>query len=316
MAPNHKPLPAIPLSFATKKANILDSLASPSYTDASPKGSVDTGIKELIDKINRLDGIVTTSSCAGRISVFLEGAEDVPTSNGVGGGQGRKVSPGGKGGGQWLFVSHDPLDFRQEEGTQTLTSRFGLSPYIESAAVPSANARVVRFQYEPLILHILCASLAHAQPILAAAISSGFRESGVQSLKNLDDTNALPMVAIRSHGLALESMIGVYSTTGEKPVSLVNEGYLKMLVNIANQRFEACEERKKRFEGALFNRQRGNGGVHWEDTDLRKERKRQEGLKKKEQMVFENNGLDVVEMPQDIDHYTPNLSLIQAFEPG
>lgn len=34
---------------------------------------MDAGIRDLIDEINAVDGLVTTSSCAGRISVFLEG---------------------------------------------------------------------------------------------------------------------------------------------------------------------------------------------------------------------------------------------------
>lgn len=73
---------------------------------------------------------MTTSSCAGRISVFLEGekgpllhkGERMEGEGGEGekekeeerGKEKEKVVPGGEGrGGRWLFVSHDPLD---EEG--------------------------------------------------------------------------------------------------------------------------------------------------------------------------------------------------------
>lgn len=76
----HVPSPAaatapIPPSFARRKEAILAQLAVPDdeYTDLSPKGTVDAGIRDLIDEINGLDGLVTTSSCAGRVSVFLEG---------------------------------------------------------------------------------------------------------------------------------------------------------------------------------------------------------------------------------------------------
>lgn len=67
--------PPIPPSFARRKEAILAQLAVPDdeYTDLSPKGTVDAGIRDLIDEINGLDGLVTTSSCAGRVSVFLEG---------------------------------------------------------------------------------------------------------------------------------------------------------------------------------------------------------------------------------------------------
>lgn len=69
------PIPPIPPSFARRKEAILAQLAVPDdeYTDLSPKGTVDAGIRDLIDEINQLDGLVTTSSCAGRVSVFLEG---------------------------------------------------------------------------------------------------------------------------------------------------------------------------------------------------------------------------------------------------
>lgn len=67
--------PPAPASFIRRKETILAQLALPDdeYTDLSPKGTVDAGIRDLIDEINALDGLVTTSSCAGRVSVFLEG---------------------------------------------------------------------------------------------------------------------------------------------------------------------------------------------------------------------------------------------------
>ena len=145
-------LPPIPLAFTKKKASILAALSQPAstYEDASPKGSVDEAVKPLIDKLNALDGIVTTSSCAGRLSVFLEGGDGDGISsearanvNYINGGQeelslggddkgtvsrgadhgkerlqvvkktgnAKGVNPGGKGnGGRWLYVSHSPLE--------------------------------------------------------------------------------------------------------------------------------------------------------------------------------------------------------------
>lgn len=292
-------LPAIPLSFKTKKANILQALAAPSYSDASPKGSVDTGILDLIDRINAFEGLVTTSSCAGRINVFLEGA---------GGREEQRGNPGGKGGGQWLFVSHDPVAVDQRNAA-TFTSRFGLIHNIGSSPTLSTSNRLIRFQYEPLILHILCASLAHAQPILAAAISSGFRESGVQSLKNLDDPDALPMVAIRSHGLALESIIG-YFESSEGPTSLVSEEFILLLLNTANERFRACEARKKRFESALFGGHVKKGPT-WEDADIRRMRKREEGFKKKQEKALNT---EAARKENRVDSNDPDVLLIEDEE--
>jgi tRNA wybutosine-synthesizing protein 3 len=148
----------LPLSFIRKKAKILQDLAVPteSYDDLSPKGSVDEGIRGLIDEINGMEGFVTTSSCAGRVSVFLEGKRKNAESETVGdsedgdgfeardlggdgeedlaerAGEGRESAPessgesvtetragvGGKGGGgRWLFVSHERITLPEVDAT-------------------------------------------------------------------------------------------------------------------------------------------------------------------------------------------------------
>jgi len=114
--------------------------------DASPKGSIDIHIMPLINRLNTHADVVTTSSCSGRISVFLEGTkkpkpetyddgsnhnhnyvdhdhnddgqlQDVHPADEVVVAPGEKASSrpnagvGGKGdGGRWLFVSHDLVD--------------------------------------------------------------------------------------------------------------------------------------------------------------------------------------------------------------
>ena len=179
--------PVSPL-FIQKKSTILSALAAPSesYTDLSPKGSIDAGIRDLIDRINELEGIVTTSSCAGRISCFLEGAKPgssdkqngvataigeahgviVPSDGSMEAGDfGVKVAeersekpstvPGGKGnGGRWLFVSHDPVDVPPHEFEEdTPMSRvFNLSPSRDSHCHPSPSSRFVKFQFEPMVI--------------------------------------------------------------------------------------------------------------------------------------------------------------------
>ena len=137
----------------------------------------------------------------------------------------------------------------------------------------------------------MTASLHHAQPILAAAINAGFRESGIQSLKNLDDSEAFPMVAIRTAGVALESLVGLVpdriqdrkdgTETEEHIIRIVSEEYVELLVNIANERFKTNAERMKRFEQDLFKRESGLGQA-WEDSKSRQERKRAEGLKQQQ----------------------------------
>lgn len=178
-----KNLPPPGATFTLRKQKILSLLSVPDeqYTDASPKGSVDAGIRDLIAQINAHAGLVTTSSCAGRVSVYLEGRK-----SGAGGGsgtqeekergpaglsvvdggegddlrgvEGRQVSgnaassAGGKGGGEWLFVSHDPVPARQE-GYEEL---FGLgSGSAGREAVqevgPAELSRLIHFKFEPMV---------------------------------------------------------------------------------------------------------------------------------------------------------------------
>lgn len=153
--------------FTRKKATILRQLAVPdeAYTDASPKGSVDVEIRDLIDLLNAHEGIVTTSSCAGRLSVFLEGSRRVEssfpssdTSIETGDSSREQVaSKGGKGGGgRWLFVSHVPVvefnsskhDFHNLFRLQPRPAASGTSPPV---TVP-ATARFVHLKFEPMVL--------------------------------------------------------------------------------------------------------------------------------------------------------------------
>ena len=130
----------------------------------------------------------------------------------------------------------------------------------------------------------MCASLHYAHPVLTAAISAGFRESGVQSLKNLDDTNAFPMVAVRSSGLAFESLVGYVEGSsseggGEVVLRVVDTNYLRDLAIIANERFVLNEERIRKFENDMF-----RDKDEFEPANERAARKRSEGLRRKAEM--------------------------------
>ena len=159
----------IPLSFTTKKNTILASLSTPesAYTDLSPKGSVDAAIKPLIDRINALEGVVTTSSCAGRLSVFLEGRKsckgrerrgDAKDDERFGEESEQAALPGGKGfGGKWLFVSHEPVALSKKSESKEGLSQFlglGSSGAQNEALALSGDVnemRLVRFQFEPMV---------------------------------------------------------------------------------------------------------------------------------------------------------------------
>ncbi|KAI1379195.1 methyltransferase TYW3-domain-containing protein [Hypoxylon crocopeplum] len=312
-------LPAPPPTFAQRKTRILEQLAVPDaeYTDASPKGSVDAGIRDLIGEVNALDGFVTTSSCAGRVSVFLEGSKRAAAEEGKGEDEGegegerRKLAGvGGKGGGgAWLFVSHDPVPL--EDGDDgDMETLLGLQNRSEKGdgtgrVVPGddtaqdvAATRFVHFKFEPMIFHVLTASPEHAQQLLKCGLQAGFRESGAVSLTApAGEQHATPMVAIRSMGLAFESLIGYQPHDGKLQYTVSSE-YLQTLIRIANERFSENKKRIDRFRAALTETTRppppkkGDDGLGWEDAQARRERKRAEGLRRKAELQGQKQGGD------------------------
>jgi len=95
----------------------------------------------------------------------------------------------------------------------------------------------------------------------------------------------------------LESVIGYCDddgddeNDGDEPIvrSLVSEAYLAMLVAMSNERFGVNAERKERFRGGLMvafsgDAKSGKKMTEWEDPDVRKERKRAEGLARKKML--------------------------------
>jgi tRNA wybutosine-synthesizing protein 3 len=181
-----------------------------------------------------------------------------------------KTAPGGKGGGHWLYVSHDPLTTPVCEASEPncWTRLFNVSDSVTthdagtSAMAEAADVRrLIHLQYSPLILHVLCATLQHARPLLSAAINAGFRESGVHSLKSLapEHVGEGVMVAIRTNGITFSSVIGLLNDLsdtmtrgatntqhGPRFERIVPESYLAMCAGVINERFAWNEVRKQR----------------------------------------------------------------------
>lgn len=218
--------------------------------------------------------------------------------------------------GRWTGRDND--DFNSTQGKdcpRSLHELFGMVPGNgKPPGLKGGHApRLVRFHYDPMILHIMAATLHHAHPVLSAAATSGFRESGLQSLRCLEGENGpSPIVAVRSAGLSLESVIGYCEssdeeddTTSKEPVirSLVTEEYLQMLVAISNERFLVNAERKERFRTNLLklcsteqlcgpktrSKAKHEG---WEDPAARRERKRTEGLMRKKFLETQTKSAD------------------------
>ncbi|KAI1801712.1 methyltransferase TYW3-domain-containing protein [Daldinia bambusicola] len=175
-----------------------------------------------------------------------------------------------------------------------------------------ASARLVHFKFEPMILHVLTASPEHAQLLLRCGLQAGFRESGAVSLTPAaGEQHASPIVAIRSMGLTFESLIG-YQSDGDKIHCTVPPSYLRTLIRIANERFVENTKRINRFRAALAEATKpvDDGKDGWEDAQVRRERKRAEGLKRKEELrkqkEKQNSGSGAVEdstleVPLDVD---------------
>lgn len=88
------------------------------------------------------------------------------------------------------------------------------------------------------------------------------------------------MTAIRTTGLAFDSVIGYEAPDGQL-LPMVDEAYMDVLVQLANERFVVNQERTERFRQALnnqFNAPKLDDNSDWEPADVRKARKRAEGL--------------------------------------
>ena len=113
-------------------------------------------------------------------------------------------------------------------------------------------------------------------------MGAGFRESGAVSLGSSKSGEANPVVAVRSTGYSFDSIIGYQDNEGRN-ISLVDGEHLRTLVCIANERFKINLERIARFRTQLLGSYQpasisGLPDSNWEDADVRKQRKRAEGL--------------------------------------
>ncbi|OAA60691.1 tRNA wybutosine-synthesizing protein [Cordyceps fumosorosea ARSEF 2679] len=299
--------PALPPpgpAFEARRSKILAQLAVPDaeYSDASPKGTVDAGIRPLLDNVNAAAGFVTTSSCAGRVSVFVEGRKTAAAAA-ADGELGTVAGPGGKGGGgTWLYVSHDPHPLVGQGVVVDWVKELGLSGEHGDAAVLDATGgfgvggdserRLIHFKFEPMLL-------------LRCALHAGFRESGAVSLSPASGeptATATPMVAVRSMGLGFESLVGYASGDGQR--LLVPPGYLDTLMAVAQERFAENARRIRRFEEAFREaaepRTSSEGGGVWEDAAARRERMRAEGLRRKAAVQAERGSTEE-DVGMDID---------------
>ncbi|KAK9477407.1 tRNA wybutosine-synthesizing protein [Lipomyces japonicus] len=285
-------------SFVERKRQILADLASPG-PDLSPKGRPDDQILPVLELINSHEQLVTTSSCAGRVAVYVESKHDaggsVPandqldivgsssSSNNV-----SNNNVGGKGdGGRWLFVSHDEVR-RHIDINDVDKLVFGNVPVHrmvqDNHDIVTAESfpRFVHFKFEPMILHILCASPEIAHTVQTAALAAGFRESGFNGT----------ILAVRS-SLHLDAPIGQFITNDhnhhdQHVLPLVSTHYLRTVLEMARQRQIENKRRIDRFAAAmqelLFDKPQRDRLQVQESKQERWNRKREEGLRRQQQL--------------------------------
>ncbi|KAI9102691.1 tRNA wybutosine-synthesizing protein [Phlyctochytrium arcticum] len=208
-------------TFDEKKAEILE------FKDKSPKGSIDEPVIPLLETINRTSDLVTTSSCSGRVAVYID-ADRVTF---------QKVKKGGI----WCFVTHDPIPkIPSEELGQMLFSEplkysFGCSP---GDCSYDADLPIVYFKFEPLILHVLARDESSASKFLACSIRAGYANSGIQGLH----------VQVRST-LKLDIPIGVFRNNEVQ--LFVSQEYLQFIVALANGKFAENFERSEKLRSQI-----------------------------------------------------------------
>ncbi|KAG0262266.1 hypothetical protein BGZ95_004058 [Linnemannia exigua] len=340
--------------FLTRKKTILVALNSDT-PDKSPKGYVDEPLLPLIVLINNHQDYVTTSSCSGRICTYLEGLESEAEGDGeveagsdnkqdrdqhtVDGGE-EEEEETAKGyeentslaaveaakrakGGQWLYVSHDPVVFPDqilEHPRWIVETLFGPEAHrvvlMEEKqgdqetmrTIDMARSQLVYFKFEPMILHIEAATPTAAKTFLNHSLFSGYRNSGIlpsakRTMLAIRSTLKLdaPIAYIPSSSSttnANTSSSAATTTAGQEKIHLmVSLSYLRVLIDLSNDKFRMNVAQMARFEERLSKHllnadgsvaadgkkvKVSDQGGEWEDKDARRERKKREGMLKQE----------------------------------
>ncbi|KAF3987226.1 hypothetical protein FT663_04047 [Candidozyma haemuli var. vulneris] len=239
-------------AFNQKKASILQEIGgnSSDSPDASPKGTIDSLCLPIIEVINSHPDMVTTSSCSGRVSVFLEGIK-------------KESQIGAKGNeGRWLFVTHHPEDLPQWHKKLDLK-------YEEPQSMEDSQ-RYILFKFEPLILHVKCRDLATSNLLYSTAMGCGFRESGIGSNN---------IVGIRT-SIKLDVPIGCLD--GEQLVSFVSESYLELITKLSLDRFTENFKKMDTLKNAITSMGQAKVPDAKETKEERRIRKMKEGMARRD----------------------------------
>ena len=145
----------------------------------------------------------------------------------------------------------------------------------------------------------MAASAEDAQAALKAALQAGFRESGMSGFSDAKGRPTTPVVAVRSSGLGLDSIIGYMDPKAPELEAgtlhpMVSESYLRTIVQLANQRFATNEERKYRFKESFSQLTPTFIPDGHTTKALKKQRSREKNTNRKREMVHIGGALDGV----------------------
>lgn len=245
-------------AFEQKKISILKEIegTNEDNKDLSPKGTIDEQCLDIIKLINSHKDMVTTSSCSGRVSVFIEGKKH------------RDSQIGSKGNeGHWMFVTHDPNQLKDWHKSLEYDTD-------ENRIETGDTVRYILYKFEPLILHIKCRNSEIAGELFKIGMSSGFRESGI-GINNV--------VAIRI-SIKLDIPIGFFDEINQRPIFNINEAYIKFITTLSFDRFQENFNKLDHLYNRIeqFFQQEQIPKEIKETKEQRRERKIREGMAKRE----------------------------------
>jgi tRNA wybutosine-synthesizing protein 3 len=92
------------------------------------------------------------------------------------------------------------------------------------------------------------------------------------------------MVAVRTTSLSFDSVIGYEGADG-KLIPMVTEAYMRVLVELCNERFRVNKERTEAFQEALFAsfgppQSQYSGPSAWEPIEQRRARMKEDGIRR------------------------------------
>lgn len=216
-----------------------DTLSRP---DKSYIGGIDVRIKKLCDKINSLENYYTTSSCSGRIVIMVEKKQ-----------KDREL---------FLFMSHEKISLNElKKELARITKKSGFakissfenninskkinlvdqdlsrSSVINNKLKFNKNS-IIKFKLDPCILHIACESLEDADKLLKKAQLAGWKRNGIISIGRkivveLNSTEKLEFPIVKNGKI------------------LVDDGFLKLIVEESNKKLELSWKKIEKLEKGL-----------------------------------------------------------------